>query len=138
MHCRTRWQQDTLMSLDNITNYFERFIRASSASFQSERFEEALTSAIKGYAISSELRDLNQKTVCLRLIWKAAHELIDKPDREEVEDARQGRRCSFCPRRIDEIQIVRGIYGAICRLCADSVIKQFDDPSDPEGGASRD
>ncbi len=92
-------------------------------------------SGIKGYVISTELGGRSQQEVFRRLIWKAAYELVDKPDRDEIADARQGRRCSFCPRRSSEVEITVGLYAAICKICATTIVKHFNDPPAPEGGS---
>ncbi len=122
------------MDLNEVRNYFESYFRACSDAFRSGRFEDALMSAIRGYVVATEIGDADPQALFRRAIWNAAYELVDKPDRDELEDARQGRRCSFCPRRQGEVEIIAGICGSICKVCAIEIPKRFDEPPVPEGG----
>lgn len=106
-------------------NYFQLYSAKFKRAMKAKRHEEALTSAIKGYLISRDIRDEAVEAAHLAYMFMAVQALLKKSGKEMRNLDKKDRRCSFCGRKENEVRLMAGAAGSICKICTARIHRFF-------------
>ena len=113
------------MKIPTGRDYFQFYSNRFEFALRKEEYHEALEAVIKGYLVAKDMGDDDCRQAFFDSLQILVSDFIEETFTRLTEEAEHGLCCSFCQRKANEVNIVTGWHGAICKKCAVQIYEHF-------------